>query len=189
MSKAWRMSAIDCYAGQEAYMMYATGLAVLNDPEETDGLHLRDLASASDREEVLTYAQSLIWAGLGEIIRFANPPNCRSPLQKAEPHFEQAQPHMRKILEKTCSSQSGRLEQLHAMIAVLRPLPVATNEQTYRAIAHGRRHLVKVRHVMGGFALGKPFGSEVYDRNFSVVRNKPKAQRADLGLVTRVRQK
>lgn len=169
-SPAWEMSETDRYAAQEAYIGYAAGISVISEPERLDWLHGRDSSQPTEQEEILRYAQGLIWAGLSDIIRYANPPEFRSPLAHAEKRFAEAHPNMVDTVRRVYKTQTSRLEWLPGALDLLCPLPIATNEEIYRTVAHSRRHKLRLHQVMGGLAFAQPFDNEsAQNRNFTAI--------------------
>ncbi|HVV67055.1 MAG TPA: hypothetical protein VHB72_03220 [Candidatus Saccharimonadales bacterium] len=164
----WEPSDLDKFQAHEAYFRYAVGVIMLNDPGSMSDLHQKNLADAEQQQAVLVHAKTLIWAGLSDVIRYANPPELRSPFTNTENNFAEAFPHMRDTVREVAEEESDRLSELNNTLPILRPLPLA-HETVYKSIAHGRKEKVYVFHAMDVFPVSSSFNGDIENQTFKGV--------------------
>jgi hypothetical protein len=175
-SEIWNPSEVDTYKGKVAYIRYAAGLAILNDPDKLQPLYRRDMSDGADTDEVLGHAKSLIWAGLSDIIRYANPPEMRRPFANTEDRYHQALPHMIKTVVDSVETERERLDQLNPLIPIIQPLPL-TSELIYKHVVHPRKAKVYVSQVMDAFTIDPRFGENAGSQSFENMPGASLAQR------------
>lgn len=169
MSELWKPSEIDRFQAHEAYFRYAVGLAMLNDPERLRDVHQQeDLEDPKQQAVIVVHAKTLMWAGLSDVIRYANPPDLRNPFTKAENNFSQAFPHMRVLVKEAVKEEDDRLSVLNSSLSFLQPLPTA-HEAIYKSIAHGRKDKVHVFQAMDVYPISNALAEDVGDKTFKDV--------------------
>lgn len=169
MSEPWKPSEIDKFQAHEAYFRYAVGLVMLNDPERLRDVHQqKDLTNREQQAVIVVHAKTLMWAGLSDVIRYANPPDLRNPFTKAENNFSQAFPHMRDLVKEAVEEEENRLSVLNDSLSFLQPLPAA-HEAIYKSIAHGRKDKVHVFQTMDVYPISGIFTEDVGNETFKDV--------------------
>lgn len=165
--RSWQQSELDIYKGSQAYLRYAAGIAIIHSPSSLTELHGRKLETQTEIDEILIHSQTLIWAGLSDVIRYSNKPEYRSPFVNTENHYEEAFPNMLSIVDNVVLNQSDRLSRLNPLLPVVQPLAV-TDESIYKFIAHGRKVKVSLERLMDTFIPDPIFG-DVSERDFRCV--------------------
>lgn len=133
----------------EAYIQYAIGVAIINNPEHTQPVHGLEVEE-ENHEAILVHAERLMLSGLQDVIRYANPPGLRSPLIAMEARYLQALPHMQATVSRAYDRYADRLTELNIGLPWVRPAPM-TKEVIYRAICHSRLSKLQTARLLDSF--------------------------------------
>lgn len=132
--------------GQEGYLRYLAGIAIINFPS---GKFARGVLGEGTKGplDVLVWGEEQMVTGLADVIRAANPPD--DDLLTAEHHFDEALPLMRQLVTTSFISAGDQIKRMNKAFNALRPLAVA-NGKTYRSICHGNYNRLRTVDLMGG---------------------------------------
>lgn len=151
----WEPNEVDKLAVADAYFSYATGVVLLHDPESVTSLVIpnKDTTTESGKLVIVAHAESLMWESLSRIVKHANHPDNRANFGSEMLHNE-AYPRMHRIINGIYEdiSMGERLRNMHPMLPILRPLPLA-KENIYKYVARKRTDKVKTSDLMGAFAV------------------------------------
>lgn len=132
--------------GQDGYLRYLAGIAIINSPS---GKFAHGVLGEGTRGplDVLVWGEQQMIDGLADVIRAANPPD--DDLLTAEHQFDDALPLMRQIVSISFMSVGAQIKRMNKAFDALRPLAVA-NGKTYRSICHGNYNRLRTVDLMGG---------------------------------------
>lgn len=165
--ETWRPDPEDQRAGQEAYIRYLGGVALLHDPESElaqsiVGSHVQ-LDTYEGMNAAVRHAETVMFHNLQDVVRMANPPDFRTPLSSAERRYKEALPHIHQIVDSTFQSQGGRLEVLDTALQLIRPMPLV-KEAMYKHVCHPHREKIRTLRLMDDIMVDPRFISIVSDR-------------------------
>ncbi|MGH7195830.1 MAG: hypothetical protein ACREGA_03565 [Candidatus Saccharimonadales bacterium] len=155
MTELWQPSQEDLASGQESYVRYLGGLAILHEPKGDFAAGLLGVDFFEhDYEEypewAVAHAETLMYQGLRGVILAANPPESRSPIAQLEHNYAAAIPHIRQTVASICKLQPERLDQINPTIKIFRPMPAA-NQSIYKSICHSRLEKIQTEDLLEGF--------------------------------------
>ncbi len=163
----WQPNAEDLRNGQEAYIRYLGGVAIINDPWSpfARGIHQRQ-DNPEDLLTIVNHAELLIYRGLQKVITFANPPDHRRNMIKTGSRFNEALPNMRKIIDTTCSDFAERLDAINPALRLAQPAPIL-DRYMYGHFAHCRLYKIGTRRLLGGLLPAVDFESILAGRTLA----------------------
>lgn len=144
----WQPDEMDTHLGVESYIRYASGVAILNDPERLTPVHGIEV-SESTAKEILIVAEDLMLRGATDVIKYAHPKSKRNRLNELEKEFDSAAPFMLDTVNNAAAQQKERLDTLNSFLAVVRPAPML-HEGTYRKICRSRLYMLTTHDLMDG---------------------------------------
>jgi hypothetical protein len=136
----------DFAEGSEAYVRYCAGIAVMQFPYDTAGVHGR-LEVEEHVEEINFIAGTMMVDAMHRIIKVSYPGE-KKTLKNAEHAFAATEPAMREILSHANEYYEGRLIRLNEMFPILRPAAFL-DPVVYRSVCHGKP--VNALDLMDGF--------------------------------------
>ena len=169
----WIPSSADMLVGQESYVAYLGGVALLQDPsgELAQGLLGAAAYSEGDAELVVQHAEDIMHRNLRNVLLSASPESQRN-LTAAEHNFALTLPHIQRIVRATCRERKMQLDLMNPAFRILPPMPL-TNPQIYGHFCHGRKthlrttHLIspyfaapELQHILANRTLSNPRSSE-----------------------------
>ncbi len=131
----------------QAYLDYATGVAIFAAPHETQYFHNRPV-ELEFREDIAVHAEQLMYDGLTRFIKLAHPQQRRSPMSGLEHLYDEAIDPMLEALDTVYADESERLASIYQPLSILRPA-VFTDEAVYRYICHSRYKKLTTRRLLG----------------------------------------
>jgi len=152
-AEAWYPSEDDQYLAREAYLLYASGIAIINNPNSMVHLHAQKVTS-TNLSEIAVAAEGLLRQGAEDVIRFAHPPDKRGRLIDLEHGFEFALPHMRRTVEATYEEGGEQLQRIQAINPLFGPLRPAAmlDSGLYKYICHRRWDRANARKLISPFS-------------------------------------
>lgn len=134
---------------EDAYLMHATGIAMLRDPDNEVNMAINSNEAVHvDPEAIVLRAEVLIFEGLRQVVRFANPKNLRTNLLKLEPRFREALPYMIDTVDRVVQTRTEELIRLDSAFDYIAPKAMA-NETVYKHLCHHTEKLFTNR-LCGG---------------------------------------
>jgi hypothetical protein len=162
----WQPNSECIQIGQEAYIQYLSGVAILNTPYSSfargtigEGIEHPDA--------IILHSEQLMYDGLRSVIAQANPPAMRADLQKyAEHRFFEALPVMLRIVDSAYTAQGVRINSMNAAFPYLRPMP-AYDESMYHHLCHSRKGKIRTRTLLDGIQEAAIFSDALTKRCIS----------------------
>lgn len=182
VEQLWIPGEADVIASGRAYITYATGVALIHDPREELTSMVMSKSERQSGEDIVVRAEELMWQGLTKLIKYANPPESRSPLSKAKYRHSSAYPHIERVLDMvTDPNASGnspykKLFILDPRLVEFPPMPLE-QEGLYKSIAHGRTDKVRTKALMGIFSVSDTLSPIVEGRTLSMGRREGEKRR------------
>jgi hypothetical protein len=160
MSAEWNPSVQESRLGQEGYLHYLAGLAILNTPSSQFAL---DLLGQGERtsEDVIVAAESLMYRGLQSVIKYSNPPGS---LADARGGFNEALPRMFHIVDSTYELHEDRIGSINHAFYGIRPAPMFV-EGYYKMLCDGNRTKILTSHLLDGILPAVQFTDVLRDRH------------------------
>ncbi|MGH7241449.1 MAG: hypothetical protein ACREGB_04085 [Candidatus Saccharimonadales bacterium] len=156
LTNTWSPSTQDVRQGQEAYLRYASGVGILNDPhaEFAAGVLGEGCDVDANPESIIVLAESLMYTNLSRLAKLANPPDIRGDKGRIEQRYEQALPHIMSFVDSVLASEVGqmRLDRINPALIVFRPSPLE-DQFLYRHICHGRRQKIETVRLLDGMGV------------------------------------
>ncbi|HUP26239.1 MAG TPA: hypothetical protein VM124_01170 [Candidatus Limnocylindrales bacterium] len=169
MSELYTPSEIDKRLAENAYLNFATGVAMLRDPDNEVNLAINANESIySDLEAVVFRAEVLMWEGIRKVVRLAHPRDIRSNLAKVEKQFEAALPHMMDTVDRVSESRAHSLHRLDPAFEFVLPQPI-TDETVYKYICHPHLEKLLTARLLDGLVAAPIFEDILRGRNMSQV--------------------
>lgn len=147
----WTPSSADMLVGQESYVAYLGGVALLQDPsgELAQGLLGPAAYSEGDAELVVQHAEDIMHRSLRNVLLSASPESQRN-LTAAEHNFALILPHIQRIVRATCRERKMQLDLMNPAFRILPPMPL-TNPQIYGHFCHGRKTHLRTTHLISPY--------------------------------------
>lgn len=163
MTSEWRPSVEVTRFGQESYIDYLGGLALVHTPDSTFSQHLLG-QSSREPEAILAHAERVMVSGLRGVIWAANPPEPRGGLVQAEGNYSVALPHMQYTIKSAFDTHGKRIDTINDMFFTLQPTPVLSGT-VYKHLCHGRGNLLLTTMLLGAYPPAGVFEALVAGRH------------------------
>lgn len=145
----WTPTDQDKFQAELAYIEYAKGVAILNDPSRFEAMLANDFTAETSSVFVFK-AEDLMISGLADIIRYSNPANLRAYMLSMENRFDEALPHIQDTVDRTFENHTARLQRVHEALDLDRPMPLA-DRAVYKFICHSRFNKLTTKRLLGSF--------------------------------------
>lgn len=156
----WAPSEPDVRQGQEAYLRYAGGVGIINDPHTDFAQGMLGEGREASEHPVcaLITAEELMYANLVKLAKAANPPELRGATGRLEHRYGSALPHIISIIDRVFENDTMlmRLDRINPALLVMRPSPLE-DEAVYKALCHGRRHKLYTSRLLDGVGAAAEF--------------------------------
>lgn len=162
----WQPSPEEIHLGQESYIRYLGGVAILNAPHHQVSEALLASVAEEDVEAAILRAEDLLYNGLRGVIKYANSPVARHWAQ-AEHGFGAALPHMIEIVDGTYERHARRLDRINPAFNALRPAPMY-DETTYHSLCHANRGRLYTERLMDGVQSAAIFRPKLAGRRLTI---------------------
>ncbi len=144
--EVWKPSEVDEQLACEAYLEFAGGVAIINNPESTVAIHGLEVVERNF-PEIIHVAEELMGEGLVQVIKNANRPEIRTNLMKLEHHFDEALPHMLATVDRVYDECGDRLHDMNPFFGPLRPAPML-KRSIYNNLCHRRLQRVRTAQLI-----------------------------------------
>jgi len=146
MSPEWFTSQEVQSLGQNGYLQYLAGIAIINAPS---GKVAHGMLGEGTRSpvEILVWGEEQMLEGLADVIRATNPPDY--DLLRAEHNFDAALPLMEQVVDRTFMAKRDQIKRMNKAFNALRPLATADGN-VYRSICHGNQTRLQTVALMRG---------------------------------------
>ncbi len=153
MSNFWYPTPADQYNATEAYISFASGVAILNNPQATQPIHAVEVCPDTNVEqltEIAHFAAGLMLRGINGFIRASSPPELRSSFPKMEQNYDIVLPHMGRSIAWVYDKYPDRMRALNPYFGTLRP-GAMLNAAVYKNACHGRYDRFKIGKLLEPF--------------------------------------
>lgn len=169
MAEVYVPSSLERRLADNAYLNFATGVAILRDPDNEVNLAMNaNEAVYTDFGAVIFRAEVLMWEGLRKVIRFAHPKPTRSNLAKVEQQFDFALTHMMDTIDRVRETNLDFLTRLDPAFGFVVPQPM-TDETVYKYICHPHLEKLQTVRLLDGLVAAPVFEDMLRGRTLSNV--------------------
>ena len=156
----WEPSQTDMFQSQQAYLRYATGIALLNNPPKFG------IGNRSEIPALVNNARSLMIESCRKMIQMASAPEQRESLEGPADNYDQALPHLQATVSQVYDIQLEPLRRLSPLLESIRPMAVS-EQAIYRQVCAGHLGSVSLQELMDGVWLA-PAVAAVLDTSSGV---------------------
>ena len=160
-TEAWQPNAEDKIMGIESYVRYASGVAIMSDPERLAPVHALDVCDAN-MDEIFATAERLMIRGATQVIRYTNPKEIRKNRGKLLDRYAVAFPYMVETVKDSVKLEKDRLDALNPFLSVLQPSPML-DKVIYKYLCHSSLGRLTTRKLMDGMQPSS-FFKKIIDR-------------------------
>lgn len=154
------LSESEVTVGGKGYIDYATGVAMLANPQRLEHVHGRDIEQ--EPHVIVVTAKELMYHGLRGLIASASESagprgglDRKIPLEdKAESQFGDTAPVLEAIVNVVYEKKLDRLKRLNPGFEDVQPMPFM-DEALYKALCHPRREKLQTRRLMEPFLIAR----------------------------------
>lgn len=178
MSAQYELSGEELACGQDAYLYYLGGLAILHSPyggysRSTFGDNLPENPAGfmEYREPVVAHAEELMVEGLFRVIAVSNRLEPGQAIGAAEGSYKTASPNFLRIVNTTCESLKGRVEAIDLDLALPRPMPLR-KYRTYTYLCHSRKSEIYTKKLLDNILPSELFGTVLDGRTVQCVQHR-----------------
>jgi hypothetical protein len=168
----WYPNAQESRLGQEGYLRYLGAVVLIHDPDSAFAVGMLG-RRVRDPSIIVSHGNGLMYNGLRTFIKYANPPDARGDLVRAEHAYEAALSHMIATVDEAYATQSARIDRMNGALFALRPQPPVTDEVTYKYLCHSRRDMLFTLSLMDGIRPAESLMAYVQGRTLSTTESLP----------------